>query len=341
VIGEFMAQLGKQSRRTLIGLSLGLLVFVGVVDFLTGPEVSFSIFYVLPIGLVAWYVGRRPGVTVAFLSAVSWLTADLLAGHTYSYPSIPFWNAFVRLAFFLIVTAALSALRASREQQEELAAFVVHDLRSPLGNIMTGLETLRDLTESGSDPTQRRLIEIALSSSERMLTLINSLLDLARLESGKMPLQIDRASVPSLAESALKQVTLWAKQKQVDLSSDITIETVHADSALAVRVLVNLLTNAIKFSPDKSTVSLSVGPYGGNMAAFRVTDQGRGIPKEWANKVFDKFAQVEARKLGVGSGLGLTFCRLAVEAQGGRIWLESEVGCGTTVIFTLPVSAER
>jgi signal transduction histidine kinase len=291
--------------------------------------------------LATWFIGRSPGIMISVMSAVSWLLADLLAGHTYSHPSFPFWNAGVRLAFFLIVTFALAALRASQKNQEELAAFVVHDLRSPLSNVVTGLEALRDLTESGEDPTQGRLVAICLGSSDRMLTLINSLLDLTQLENGKMPVQFASINVSDPVEVALKQVGLWAEQKRIALSSDVGVETVYADSALTARVLVNLLTNAIKFSPENSAVTLSVRPARDGMVAFRIADQGKGIPKEWAKKVFDKFAQVESRKVGVGSGLGLTFCRLAVEAQHGHIWLESEIGKGTTVIFTLPVSASR
>jgi signal transduction histidine kinase len=335
---RLLAWYKTRPRRTQLILGVGLIIVVGIIDFLTGPELSFSIFYVMPIGLAAWVISRRAGIAFSLISAVLWLLADLLGGHTYAHASIPFWNSLVRLAFFLIVTYTLSALRESRAQQEELAAFVVHDLRSPLSNVMTGLGTLRDFTDAGSDPTQQHLMDICLSSSERMLTLINSLLDLARLESGNMPVQSEAANAHELVETALKQVNLWAKQRNVELSTDVTIETVWGDSALTARVLVNLLTNAIKFSPEHACISLSVAPYQDNRAVFRIADQGKGIPKEWANKVFDKFAQVESRKLGIGSGLGLTFCRLAIEAQGGRIWLESDVGKGTTVIFTLPVS---
>jgi signal transduction histidine kinase len=326
-----------QSRRTQLLLTVILMIVLGIIDFVTGPELSFSIFYLLPISLAAWYMGRPVGIAFSLISAILWLSADLLGGHTYAHASIPFWNALVRLAFFLIVTYALAALRKSRAQQEELTAFVVHDLRSPLGNIMTGLGTLRDFSDAGADPTQRSLLDICLSSSERMLTLINSLLDLARLESGNMPVESEAMDVHNVADTALKQVSLWAKQKQVELITDVTIDSAWGDSVLTARVLVNLLTNAIRYSPEHTCVSLSAAPGQDGQAVFRVSDQGQGIPKEWADKVFDKFAQVESRKFGVGSGLGLTFCRSAIEAQGGRIWLESDVGKGTTVIFTLPI----
>jgi len=175
-----------------------------------------------------------------------------------------------------------------------------------------------------------------------MLTLINSLLDLAQLEGGRMPLQPGMVSVKELVEQSLQQVSVWAGRNRVALSfePDASVETVYADHAVTIRVLVNLLSNAIKFSPPGSVVTVRTAPSDTNRVAFSVVDQGRGIPKEWRNRVFDKFVQVEARRAGstVGSGLGLSFCRLAVEVQGGHIWLESEINRGTTITFTLPMT---
>jgi len=249
------------------------------------------------------------------------------------------------LGFFLIVAYALSALRASKERREELGQFIVHDLRSPLSNVMAGLQILQDTGDETMTPTQKGLAEMCLMSCNRMLTLIDSLLDLSRLESGRMPLQLSEISVGELVESSLKQVTVWAGQNRVTLTShlDRGIQTVYADLAVTVRVLVNLLSNAIKCSYPESVVTVCVAPFNAGMVAFSVTDQGRGIPIEWVGRVFDKFAQVNARRAGttIGSGLGLTFCRLAVKAQGGHIWLESEIEKGTTVTFTLPVSAKK
>jgi signal transduction histidine kinase len=333
--------LNRQSKLFLIMLGLALVILIGMVDYATGPELASSIFYLIPVSLAAWFAGRRAGVLISFASAISWFVADAMAAPAYSHIAIPFWNAVVNFGFFLVITYVLSALRFSRDRQEELMEFVVHDLRSPLSNIMIGLETL-----SGEplDATQTNLVRMCLMSSSGMLTLINSLLDLARLESGQMPLQVSQVNVKELIESSFAQVALAAQRRHVTLApqSETQAETVYADRAMTVRVLVNLLGNAIKFSPSESTVSVRVTSCGDNTLAFSVTDHGPGIPKEWTDKVFDKFAQIEARKVGgaVGSGLGLTFCRRAVEAQGGRIWLESDRGKGTTATFTLPVTAQ-
>jgi signal transduction histidine kinase len=339
-----MEYLGKRSKTSLMVLGFVLLVLIGGIDYLTGPELSCSIFYLIPISLVAWFVGRRAGILMSIVGATMWLIADLLAGHPYSYPAIPYWNAMVRLGFFLIVVYVMSILQASRKRQRELVGFIIHDLRTPLTLILTGLQLLQEIGSKTMDETQQALINSGITSGNRMLILINSLLDLSRLESGQMPLQIGEVSVKELVRLSLEQVDLWARRNRDTLTAQLNteIESVQADRELAVRILVNLLSNAIKFSPPESTISVRVAPAEVNMLAFSVIDQGPGIPKEWIEKVFDKFTQVEAHRAGatVGSGLGLNFCRLAVEAQGGRIWLESEAGKGTTITFTLPVAAQ-
>jgi signal transduction histidine kinase len=176
-----------------------------------------------------------------------------------------------------------------------------------------------------------------------MLTLLNSLLDLTQLENGQMPLRPDLVNVKELVEHSLQQVSMWAKTRSVTLAfqPEANAETIYADRSLTMRVLVNLLSNAIKFSPPQSMVTIQTTPYHTNQLVFSVSDQGPGIPAEWTHKVFDKYVQVEAHKAKgtvIGSGLGLSFCRLAIEAQGGRIWIESGLDRGTKIAFTLPVN---
>jgi signal transduction histidine kinase len=238
---------------------------------------------------------------------------------------------------------ALSALRISQNRQEELGQFIVHDLRAPLFGVMAGLETLQQIGPEKLTSDHEEVLELCLRSCDQMVTLVNSLLDLSRLEKGLMPLQLSQVSVKELVESSLKQVTLWAGQKHVTLESHLEsrVGTVYADLELTMRVVVNLLSNAIKFSQPGSVVSIRVAPDEGNVAVFSVIDQGHGIPKELADKLFNKYTQLEARTSGgmPGSGLGLAFCGLAVEAQGGHIWAKSEMGKGTSVSFTLPTPA--
>lgn len=227
-----MKYLVRQAKPFGAVLSFVFILLLGVLDYLTGSEVSFSIFYLLPISLTAWFVGWRVGIAMSVVGAVSWFSADLLAGHIYSTPAIPYWNASVRLGFFLIVTYALTELRKSRQRQQELSEFIVHDLRAPLGNVMTGLQTFQMIAGDTLEPTLKNLIQMCLVSCDRMLILVNSLLDVARLDNGQMPLQLSEVSVKELVASALKQVAGWAAQKQLtlDYKLETDVETIYTDS---------------------------------------------------------------------------------------------------------------
>lgn len=335
--------LRRHSRVPLMIFGFLLVGAIGLLDYFSGPELSVSVFYLLPVALVAWLRGKWPGYCISLASMGCWLAADLLSGADYSHPLIPYWNAMVGLASFIIITQILAPLRAMQEAQEQMNHFIVHDLRSPMTNIMTGLETLEQINEEALDATSKEIIGMALTSSNRMLTMITALLDTARLSSGSMPVHRQQINVKELVDGSLSQVSMWAGQNEVKLKPEVaTTVPKHllADRELTTRVLINVLGNAIKYSPPQSSITVRVAPHDVAEVAFSVIDQGPGVPKEWADKVFDKFAQVEARKAGapVGTGLGLAFCRQAIEAQGGRIWLESEVGNGTTVTFTIPVS---
>jgi two-component system sensor histidine kinase VicK len=333
--------LRKTSRPVLLGFALCLIIAIGGVDYVTGSELSVSILYLLPISMVAWRVGRRPSIAVSLIASATWLTADLLSNHVYASPAIPYWNAVVRLGFFIIVSESLSALQSSRVRQDELSQFIVHDLRSPLGNVISGLETLKEVSEDRLDDSQSLLIQTALSSSNRMLTLIDSLLDLARLEHGSMPMNPVDMLVGEVVESSLQQVVNMATQRELALASELSEPDLraYADPDLTNRVLVNLMANAIRVSQPEATVLARAGRSDDGRIWVSVTDTGPGIPEKWLDKVFDKFSQIDARKTGGfrGSGLGLAFCLRAVEAQAGRISIQSQVDKGTTVTFTLPI----
>jgi signal transduction histidine kinase len=338
---NFLQSFERWSRPTLWAVGLLLILLIGTLDYSTGSEISFSIFYLVPVSLAAWTLGRRGGVGIAILSTTAWLGAERALGTIYLAPAIPYWNAAVRLSFFLIVAFTLAALHDTRTRQEDLSHFVVHDLRSPVSNIQTAMTLMLDTCGDELPDEARDLVDISMASSARMLTLINSMLDLAKLESGKMTLNQEVVAIRQFVDPAVQQVLAMAQRGDVQVSVAIADEVLAcADLDVTVRILVNLLNNAIKHSPSNSTVTVSADSAGSDRVAIRVSDQGSGVPAEWRDKVFDRFSQVEARQAGfaVGSGLGLTFCRLAVEAQGGRIWLEGEPDQGTTAVFTLPQS---
>jgi signal transduction histidine kinase len=241
---------------------------------------------------------------------------------------------------------AMSQLRLRRSLKEQreletlrdsLTHMIVHDLRTPLTSLLTGLQTLTRVGELNA--LQTELLELSARGGQTLLGMINDLLDIDKLEDGSLKLEYATLSVESLVRQAVQQVAPLAAETGIALRSDSEADRVSADEEKLVRTLVNLLANAIKFTPAGGTVCLSVCPDGTEKALrFSVTDTGEGIPAEAFERIFEKFGQVESRYAGrrMSTGLGLTFCKMVVEAHGGRIWVESELGKGSTFTFTIP-----
>jgi len=329
------AYLAKQSKAKIIGYGVLLAALVTLADVLSGGRHSVLILYTLPVCLVGWFAGRRCGMFIATLCALGWLVADLAGGLT---TSIHYWNALTRYGVFAMLALTTGALAESTRRRDQLLQFIVHDLRSPLTNVLTGLETLRALPEQPSE-LHAELTDMATVSARRVLTLVNSLLDLPQLEHHSLPIAPRSVAVDELLKATDQQVNLWARQDKITVECVVEegVSRVFADPDITARVLVNLTANALKFSPKGSVVRIRAA-HAPESVVFSVQDEGPGIPAEWLSRVFDPYAQVDdASRAGTpGTGLGLTFCRLAVAAQKGRIWIESEVGRGTTVLFSLP-----
>jgi signal transduction histidine kinase len=321
----------RQSRNAVLLLCLGVAILLGILDVATKADLL--VLYLAPIFAAAWYGGRRPGMVVAFYCAAStFITQRLNQGVLANLGWDDIWSLAVRLATYLIVAHVISKLQESRRQQEELAQFIVHDLRSPIASSITGLMTLDQMSHN-LDPVQREMVSLALVSNQRALNLVNSMLDVAKLETGKMELAVERVSIPSFLDESLQPLVLWAQSHDVGLETASEVESAVLDSDLTSRVLVNLASNALKYSPSGATVRVTVERVP-HALKFGVHDRGPGIPPEYAESIFEPFGQVKGTK--GGTGLGLTFCRLAIQAQGGRIWVESTVGEGTSMYFTLP-----
>ncbi|BCM93674.1 adaptive-response sensory-kinase SasA [Abditibacteriota bacterium] len=232
-----------------------------------------------------------------------------------------------------------SQLKELEKLRDSLTHMIVHDLRTPLTAVLGGLHTvpaLGDLT-----PLQQEFLEIATLSSETLLGMINDLLSISKMESGALKIIRREVQVHELARRAVEQVRFLARGKEIDLQHELTEElpVLHAEEEMLSRVLVNLIGNAIKFTPEEGQVWLGVQhDVQKNEMVFTIKDTGQGIPAEEFERIFDKFGQVDG---GTGTrtstGLGLTFCKMAVEAHGGHIWVESTLGEGSAFFFTIPL----
>jgi signal transduction histidine kinase len=237
----------------------------------------------------------------------------------------------------------LTAERQAAHLMEELTYMLVHDLRSPLTALMGTVEMLKALlAETARAHAVDELLVLAEQSTNRMLLIVDALLDISRLESGEMPVHRESLAVLPLLESAAAHLLPLANTAQItiEVSAAPDLPPLYADPDLIIRVLHNLLDNAVKFTPDFGHIRLWAEPASQaepQGLVLAVSDDGPGVPLEAQSRLFEKFQQVPVtRGRRPGTGLGLPFCKLAVEAHGGRIWIESEPEQGTTVRLWLP-----
>jgi len=242
----------------------------------------------------------------------------------------------------------MDALQTENQQLQELqrvraetSDLVVHDLRNPLNTIYLSLCTLELVLPPADLEANQELIDISKSAAERMKRLVNSLLDISRLEGNQDVLQRAVVRLPALVENIAAQMRVTYKAGRVELRVELPADLppVLIDEEKIGRVLANLLDNAIKYTPPEGHVTISARRQNGQVAVM-VTDTGSGIPAGERERVFERFAQVpgEGQKRR-GFGLGLTFCRLTVEAHGGTIHVEAGPNdVGSRFVFTVPAA---
>jgi signal transduction histidine kinase len=229
-------------------------------------------------------------------------------------------------------------LQELEQQRDDMRNMIVHDLRTPLTALIVGIEMLEmDGTLSG---TQQEIIAIAAGGSRTLLGMINDLLDVEKMESGSTELQYDEINAASLVAGAIEQVAFLGGDSRTALVTDVAADlpAFSGDSKKLIRTLVYLIGNAIKFT-GAGIVTVSARQDDPETIRFSVRDTGQGIPAESFGRIFEKFGQLDSRR--VGTGLGLAFCKLAVEAHGGRIMVESTLGTGSTFSFTIPVGGRK
>jgi signal transduction histidine kinase/CheY-like chemotaxis protein len=230
--------------------------------------------------------------------------------------------------------------------KDEFISTVSHELRTPLTSIRGALGLLSSGIIGDVDAKALNLLRIAVTNTDRLIRLINDILDLERMDSGRAPLQIRRCSLRDLAQQAIDTMTAMADANTVHLELvPVTASQPTSPEALffdgdpdrILQVLTNLLSNAIKFSPPASTVRVHTDATADSIL-LKVVDEGRGIPADKLDNIFDRFQQVElsdARQKG-GTGLGLAICRSIVQQHSGSIWAQRNLGVGTTLYVMLP-----
>ncbi|MCX5666958.1 MAG: ATP-binding protein [Candidatus Omnitrophica bacterium] len=230
-------------------------------------------------------------------------------------------------------------LRELEDMKDSLTHMIIHDLNNPLATVLGLMYVLKMQFEDKLTEGQKTSLAIAFAAGDGLRRMIGNLLDINKMEEGKIRLRYGYFNLGVIAEEVVGQMQVIARvdEKTVSLEASENIPDVSADKGLITRVIANLVDNAVKYTPVKGSVCVKT-LYNRDEKSFyvHVSDTGDGIPTEYLNKIFDKFAQVETKKARTGRGLGLTFCKMAVEAHGGKIWVESEPGKGSIFTFTLP-----
>ncbi|PQV63762.1 His Kinase A (phospho-acceptor) domain-containing protein [Abditibacterium utsteinense] len=235
-------------------------------------------------------------------------------------------------------------IKKAESLRDSLLEMLVHDLRTPLTTILASLDLLQTGKTGMLDPLQQEVADMCMRGGRLLLSLVNELLDIGKLESGEMVLHREEIDVADLVQDAINHVASQGQKAGIRIKTEFAPElpTLWADEDLLRRVFINLLGNAVKFTGRGTDIHIRAmcqDESGAKALRFEVCDEGEGISPANQARIFHKFGQVENRLSGRrnSTGLGLTFCKLAVEAHAGRIWVESQEGQGSTFLFSIPL----
>jgi two-component system sensor histidine kinase/response regulator len=234
-------------------------------------------------------------------------------------------------------------LKKIDEMKSEFVSVASHELRTPLAAIKNAVQLMLQGKTGGINENQAKFLSMAERNINRLTSILNSLLDLSRIESGKIGLKFEEMDLRGSIEFILSSLKPQTDAKSIQLKMEIPekLPSVYGDREKVEQILTNLLGNSIKFTPEGGKISVSAKPLEEeDTVAISVRDSGIGIPGDQLEKIFEKFHQVEdsLRRSITGTGLGLAITKGLVEAHHGKIWVESEVGKGSTFTFTLPMS---
>ena len=362
---------GYFERRSDISLFLwGLtgIFLVGFGDYVTGQEIGFTIFYLLPISLTAWFASRNVAVMMCLMSAVVEFWANAAAGRTYSHSLISFWNSAVSFWFFLLYVLVLSMLKTAyktkikliaelrdsyaelertkedleRKSQElarsnddlkEFAYAASHDLQEPLRIIRGYVQLLAKRYKGKLDADADDFIKYAVEGVGRMQRLIKDLLEYSRL--GITGETLKPSECTELVERALANLQVAIQESGAEVTYD-PLPAIAVDPSQLSRVFQNLIGNAIKFHGGVAPRVHISSERRGEEWVFSVRDNGIGMDPDQSERIFMIFQRLHTREEYDGTGIGLAICKKIVERHGGRIWVESEEGKGSTFYFTIP-----
>jgi signal transduction histidine kinase len=343
-----------KSTALVVVVGVAFIAVVAVLDYLTGPSLSLSLLYLMPIGLVTWNLGRRWGAAAVILATAAGIVADVAANPVLTTNDpVPYWNAIVRFAVFMAFAMLMDTLRAIIEAQwaqveteagragdlSELNAAkntllhaVSHDLKNPLAGIIGAMQTIRRDDELHLSADEREsLYEVIEQSGHKMNRLIDDLLDLDRIDRGKLHPRRQPTDVGALAERLVRE-SHGLETHPVRIEADPVL--VDVDIAKVERVIDNLLINAARHTPPGTPVHIAVTARADGVE-LAVEDEGAGVPDDLKQELFEPFRQ-GATSGGRGVGIGLSLVQRFAELHGGSARIEDGANGGARFVVWLP-----
>jgi signal transduction histidine kinase len=333
-----------------VALAFGAVVFV--IGLRTGPRVSLQLFYLMPVGLVTWNLGRRPGLVTALVATIAAFSADFF-GHGSQHDLVPYWNSVARLAVFVVFALLLatlkdtlvaqrkraehehevsSGLRELNEVKDTLLHAVSHDLKGPLAGIIGAMSTLRRGEELQlTDEERESLFQMIEQSARKMNRLVDDLLDLERIDRGQVQPEREPTDIGELARRVAREAP-GMDTHPVRIEADPLLANV--DPAKVERIIENLMVNAARHTPGGTPVHVTVRQ-GMDGVVLTIEDEGPGVPEELKGVLFDPFRQGPTAA-GRGVGIGLSLVRRFAELHGGTADIEDRPGGGARFVIVLP-----
>jgi signal transduction histidine kinase len=311
-------------------------IIIGILDYLAGPGFSSLLAYLIPVIIVSRYAGRLAGISTSIASAAIWIAADMAAPN-YVFLPVAYWNHLEKLIIFLIIVFIMMKLTQKEEEKQNMISMLAHDMKNP-AMVARGFASRLLAGKSGSlTEKQEGHIRLVKNELERLERLLLDFLEMSRLESKKCTLNPRPVDLTANIKKHIEAASLEAKKKKIDIFLDCPYETVppvNADESQLDRVVRNLLANAINYTDSGGAITIKIEVKNKSLLV-QVKDTGRGIPKEHIKHIFKPFHRVANDTR--GSGLGLPVVKSLVKAHGGKIWVESVPGQGSTFSFTIPL----
>jgi signal transduction histidine kinase len=350
----------KENRILVLIITLLILLLIGFVDSKTNQELSFSIFYIIPITLLALVRGTRKSAVIicSLAAAILWLLAEY-NNKEFSHLFFLYWSAFVRLSFFLAISLlvlylkdevkklhiANQRLKELNEDKNKFIGIAAHDLRNPISGIFLLTDLLMD---DYKDHVHSEVLEgmtIIRKLSKNTLSVLENLLDISVIESGKIELNTIYSDYIQFVKEQISYNQILSKHKSIFIYFQPATGSIYTlfDPHYMGEVIDNLLSNAIKYSSSGTEIAVRVALKDNQTILTEVIDKGKGIPEKEQDKLFNYFQKTSVRPEGgeTSTGLGLAIVRHIVNMHHGEISVKSIAGQGSNFYFTLPVLGEE